>query len=129
MKIFLDTNAFLKWTLEERVPRKVERLISSESSDLLASIITPWEISIKQARWHEKKMSNGRIAEAIQLVGAQILPILIRHVDALGSLPDHHSDPFDRMLIAQAISEKALIVSSDERFPLYKAAGLKVAWA
>jgi PIN domain nuclease of toxin-antitoxin system len=46
----------------------------------------------------------------------------------LATLPDHHNDPFDRMIIAQAIQEKLTCVASDERFPSYKSSGLQVLW-
>ena len=128
MKILLDTNAFFRWTRGDQVPRNVERIISSPKSNLLVSIVTPWEIALKQTRWREKSLNQPRISEAIDLLNARLLPILLSHVEALYTLPPHHADPFDRMLIAQAITEKAAIVSSDERFPLYRSAGLQVIW-
>ncbi len=128
MKVLLDTNVFLRWTGEESVPRRVERLIMSETNTLLVSIVTPWEIAIKQPRWRDNKLSNARVRTALDLLGARILPILLKHIDVLSSLPEHHADPFDRMLIAQAISEDAVVLSRDERFPLYKTAGLQIRW-
>jgi len=128
VKVLLDTNVFLKWAIGERLPGKVERLISSVTRDLLISIITAWEIALKQNKFHAKGLTNARIADAINLLGAQVLPILLKHIDTLSALPLHHQDPFDRMLIAQAISENAIVLSSDERFPLYRPAGLQVRW-
>ena len=128
MKILLDTNVFLKWTLGEKIPRKAERVITRGTADLLVSIITPWEIAIKQSKLRVRSFPQVRVTEALNLLGAQILPVLLKHIDVLNSLPHHHHDPFDRMLIAQAISENATVVSSDERFPRYRTAGLQVRW-
>ena len=106
MKVLLDTNALLRWTRGEQVPRKVERIICSPQSNLFVSIVTPWEIALKEARWREKNLNHGRISEAIELLNARLLPILLSRVEALYMLPPHHADPFDRMLIAQAMTEK-----------------------
>ena len=66
------------------------------------------------------------IQQAIQDLDLRILPYTANHALELFDLPQHHGDPFDRQIIAQALSEKIPVVTSDEKFSLYK--GLKVVW-
>lgn len=128
MTLLLDTNVFLKLAFDEKLPRKTANLLSRPGSDLLVSIITPWEIAIKAQRLGSKELTPFRVAEAIHLLGARQIGIHLKHLAVLASLPPHHNDPFDRMLIAQAISEGCTLLSGDERFPLYKACGLQTVW-
>ena len=128
MALLLDTNVFLKLAFDEKLPRKTANLLSRPGIDLLVSIITPWEIAIKAQRLGAKEMTPFRVADAIHLLGARQIGIHLKHIAALVNLPTHHNDPFDRMLIAQAISEGHTLLSSDERFPLYKPAGLETTW-
>lgn len=96
---------------------------------LLISMATPWEIAIKSNRFPKLKLPESeQVSEGIRLMGARLLPITTRHTGLLYSLPAHHNDPFDRMIIAQALADEHWVVSNDERFPLYKGAGLKVLW-
>ena len=123
MRFLLDTNAFLKWTLNQKVPRNVQRIIERPASELLVSAVTGWEIVIK------KSLGTAAfdIERGIRDMNAEILPIRFTHLDELSRLPLHdHRDPFDRMLIAQAIAEDVPLISSDTRFTAYKR--LRVIW-
>ncbi len=120
----LDTSAFLRW-LDGSLPKRVKRSI--EKTELLVSIVTPWEIAIKPAL-REAGLSTGVIARKLQEVGARLLPVTLRHTDVLSTLPLHHKDPFDRMIIAQALAETCTLVSPDQRFPLYEGTGLRLLW-
>ena len=128
MQLLLDTNVFLKLAFDEKLPRKTVNLLARPGNDLFVSIITPWEIAIKSQRLGAKELTPLRVAEAMHLLGLRSLAIHLKHIAALSTLPPHHNDPFDRMLIAQAIGEGHLLLSSDERFPLYKSVGLETAW-
>jgi PIN domain nuclease of toxin-antitoxin system len=84
---------------------------------LFVSIITPWEIALKRSL-HFVGVSNELVQHHILDLGARILPITINHIGILYTLPSLHRDPFDRMLIAQALEEQCPIVSSDGHFEL-----------
>ena len=130
MKLLLDTNVFLRIAIDEKgFPKHVERLLKKESSEILVSIVTPWEIALKSAQFGRHKLPNtAHMRLAVQAMGARILPITMEHSDLLYTLPPHHADPFDRMLIAQALAERCTLISSDQRFPPYVTAGLQLLW-
>lgn len=94
---------------------------------MLVSVVTPWEIAIKPAL-RESGLNTRVIKQHLDDMGARLLPITWEHVDLMSTLPPHHSDPFDRMIISQALVEKCAMVSSDKRFPLYQNTGLRVMW-
>ena len=125
MRILLDSSAFVKWIYGEVVPRSVKRTIEKSRTQLLVSIVTPWEIALK-AGIGKLIITNAQVERYISEMGAQLLPIRMEHVAHLYDLPRHHNDPFDRMLIAQALVERVPVVTSDERFSLYR--GLQVFW-
>ena len=120
MNILLDTQALLRW-LDDRVPRRLARLLVKPKTIIAVSIVTSWEIAMKP----QLGFRPAQIAEAIEGIGARLLPVQLAHVEKLESLPSPR-DPFDRMLIAQALSERYAIASGDERFSLYP--GLNVIW-
>jgi PIN domain nuclease of toxin-antitoxin system len=126
MNLLLDTNALLRWLGGGILPKRLTTQI--EKADILAvSIVTPWELAIKLARHPSKKFITGeQFWSGIEQMGARLVHVRREHIELVASLPDHHHDPFDRMIIAQAIVENLTVVSSDERFPPYKAAGLRV---
>jgi len=128
MKLLLDTNVLLRWVGGGILPRRVATQIE-KAEELHVSIVTPWELAIKQRRDPSKKLITGvQLWTAMGQMGARILPIKREHVAGLAVLPEHHHDPFDRMIIAQGIQEQLTVVSSDERFPEYKPAGLNLLW-
>lgn len=130
MKVLLDTNVFIRFTLGEKLPRPVMRLIET-STEPFVSIITPWEIALKGnlvSRGREKEMTTARVEQALEAMGARLLPITIKHTAVLYKLPMFHRDPFDRMIIAQAIEERCPVLSAAQRFELYKGEGLQVIW-
>jgi PIN domain nuclease of toxin-antitoxin system len=124
LKLLLDTNAFLRWRIGSPVPRSVERALRKPETESFVSIVTAWEIAIK----HSLSLTAFEVEAGITTTGATLLPIKFEHLDELSRLPTFpgHRDPFDRLLIAQAISEELTIVSSDTRFGDYKR--LRVLW-
>ena len=92
--------------------------MESPDHEILVSAVTPWEISVKQALGHID-FPLDRFDEMILEMGFEVLPIQCAHGIAAGGLPKHHRDPFDRMLIAQAIDEGLHIVSRDEQLDAY----------
>jgi PIN domain nuclease of toxin-antitoxin system len=122
VKLLLDTHVFI-WLVEgdPRLSRKAQAAIADRDTDLLFSIASIWEMGIKVG--NEKL----KLAEPLEtyvdrwLNGYQIdvLTIHKQHALAVAAIPQHHRDPFDRLLIAQAISEGAAIVSGDSMFVRY----------
>lgn len=122
MIILLDTHAFIWWDSEpSRLSPYILSLLQDPTHHVLLSVASVWEIQIKSqlgklelslplAEVIEKQRHTNHIA---------ILPVTLEHVLALQDLPLHHKDPFDRLLIAQAISEEATLVSHDPIFTQY----------
>lgn len=128
MKVLLDTNVLLRWLQGDLLPKRVVTAVEKAES-VVISMVTPWELTIKRSRYPTQKLiTSSQLSTGFEQMGARLLHIQLEHIERLASLPDHHQDPFDRMIIAQAIEEKFTCISSDERFPLYKANGLDLLW-
>jgi PIN domain nuclease of toxin-antitoxin system len=123
MRLLLDTHvaiwletgsARLRGSLRERL---------TQADDLTLSVVVPWEMTLLRAR--------RRIAPDIPLIGVEeparhgpVLPVTAVHITVLATLPWHHADPFDRMLIAQAQAEGLVIVTADRAIRAYDVAVL-----
>jgi PIN domain nuclease of toxin-antitoxin system len=127
MKLLLDTHAFLWCDSEpEKLSKHAQELCQDQGNALILSIASIWEMQIKkQLGKLQFRLPLSEIIRQQQENGIEILPIEAPHVFALESLPNHHKDPFDRLLIAQAIIEKAIIVSAD---PIIAQYPIKVEW-
>ena len=120
----LDTNVFLRLVAGNPLPRQVQRALEKPGVECYVSIITAWEISMKP----QIGLTASATEELISSLGFHVLPIHFAHLTALSVLPlnPDHRDPFDRLLIAQAISEGLRMISSDTRFSDYKR--LRLLW-
>ena len=122
MKLLLDTHTLL-WLVENnpQLSQIALDLLVDPGNELLLSPATYWELAIKISirKYRLADPLADYIAEAVQLYGLRILPIDVRHAEAIVTLPHHHKDPFDRMLIAQSVVENVALVSSDEAFDAY----------
>jgi PIN domain nuclease of toxin-antitoxin system len=128
MQVLLDTNVLLRWLNGYLFAKRIVTTIEKAES-ILVSMVTPWELTIKSSRHpNEKLISSTQLTSGLTQMGARLLHIQRAHIERLASLPDHHQDPFDRMIIAQAIEEKLICISSDQRFPAYKPCGLDLLW-
>ena len=122
MRYLLDTTVFV-WLLKE--PEKLNRraldLLEDERQDVFLSSVTSWELAIKSAigKLTLPKKLDELLSEIFQNFSFQPLPITHAHSLAVGELALHHRDPFDRMLIAQARSEKLLLMTADDSFEKY----------
>lgn len=117
-RFLLDTHALL-WALEspEELARAARVAVASPRSAVFVSAASVWEISIKGAL---KKLSvPPDLIHAIETVGFSELPITAFHAERAGNLPLHHTDPFDRMLVAQAQAEGLILVTRDVNIPRY----------
>ena len=117
-QLLLDACSFL-WVLkaEPRLGRFARELILDERNQIFVSAATAWEIAIKRAIG--KLIAPANIDAIIDEKGFLKLPITPAHADCVGNLPDHHRDPFDRMLIAQAQFESLEIISPDHMIARY----------
>jgi PIN domain nuclease of toxin-antitoxin system len=127
MRLLLDTVAFIWLTSEpQRIPKKVRKMIEDGESHVRElSAISLTEIAIKQAK-SRLDMTEANVMEGIESLQARVLPYNSAHALMLFRMQFHHKDPFDRMLIAQALAEDIPVVTPDEAFRKYK--GLKVIW-
>lgn len=118
MSFLLDTHILLWWLSDDPLlPTAAREVIASPDSQVLVSAATGWEIAIKQAAGRLDAPAD--LLEALETNDFETLPITVAHALAAGALPPHHSDPFDRMLIAQARGENLTLISVDNRFPQY----------
>jgi PIN domain nuclease of toxin-antitoxin system len=124
VKLILDTHAALWWLADDpRVSKNAERELSDATNRVLLSAAVVWEVAIKRSLGKLKAPVD--LAATLVGAGAQPLPITLDHAAAVESLPWHHRDPFDRVLIAQALAEGAAIVSLDDNLRQY---GVQLVW-
>ncbi|HLH51167.1 MAG TPA: type II toxin-antitoxin system VapC family toxin [Roseiarcus sp.] len=126
MRLLLDTHALLWWFVgDERLSQAAKRAIS-RSSDTFVSAASAWEIAIKHRAGKLPGASAivGDMSAAVVDEEFRELPISLNHGQIAGSLPDIHRDPFDRMLMAQAMAENLVLVSNERLFDAYGVARL-----
>jgi PIN domain nuclease of toxin-antitoxin system len=123
VRVLIDTHVFI-WYVQnsEILPRLVAALINDGRNDVLFSIASVWEMAIKQSTG---KLNLGVpyasfIEEQMRLNNMELLPVRLEHLEVVTTLPFHHRDPFDRLLIAQAIVEEIVLISADSVFSLYQ---------
>ena len=124
MKALLDTHTFLWFVREDtRLSQAAHAFIVDPNADLMLSVASAWEIVIKTSLGRLKLTSGAEAFLSEHLGTNDISPLSIRleHATAVGRLPPHHRDPFDRMIIAQAISEHIPIITNDPEFKKYTA--------
>ena len=108
MKLLLDTHIFIWWVDEpEKLSASALAALEDESNTLILSVVSAWEIQIKfqLGRLVLSSLLDTLIESQRQANALQILPVELPHVLGLQALPHHHADPFDRLLIAQAIAD------------------------
>ena len=130
MRFLVDTSLFINayHTGIEGLPPKVHRILADPDDDLLISAVSLAEIAIKTSISRKLVFPPSAVAEALGAMRFIVLPYTSGHANALFFLPffEDHRDPFDRMLIASAISENIPILTSDRQFKRYR--GLTAIW-
>ena len=118
MRLLLDTHIFY-WSFYERskLSRKALKLID-QAEEIFVSSASIWEISIK-VRLGKIKADLEELTDSIELSGFQELPVWSRHALLVANLPLYHSDPFDRLLIAQALREPLHLLTADAQLKQY----------
>jgi PIN domain nuclease of toxin-antitoxin system len=127
MKLLLDTHTFIFWDSQpSKLSQRALELLTNKDNLRLLSVVSLWEIQIKQQLG---KLTLNKTLEDIILIQQnnyiEILPITVAHILALDGLPLYHKDPFDRLLIAQANRENAVLISCDSVFANYS---VQVEW-
>ena len=118
MRLLLDTSVVIWWlSVDQRLAPTARTAIGASDSEVFVSAATAWEISIKQAL---RKLDAPSDLEA-QIAHHRFSPLsmTVSHAIAAGSLPLYHKDPFDRMLIAQAVAEGLILVTADAQIMQY----------
>lgn len=122
MILLLDTHTFIWYVTDNsRLSNQVLEFINDENNEILLSIASLWEIAIKQ---NLEKLNFNQpfeifITQQLNLNDFRLLDIKISHITVVATLPLHHRDPFDRILIAQSVVENIPILSADKIFDAY----------
>ena len=124
MRVLLDTHAYL-WFLagDERLSLRGRRLIADPDADLLLSAASLWEIAIKHSigRLPLARPFVDMFPEQLDQDRVRLLAIAPEHLHQLVQLPQHHRDPFDRLILAQALTEGVPVLTRDAAFADYSA--------
>ena len=124
MKLLLDTHAALWWLADDdQIGTQVTRHLTDDTNQVLISAVVVLEVAIKRSLG--KLDAPDDLATTLVGAGAQPLPITLQHAARVENLPWHHRDPFDRLFVAQALTENAAIVSRDAPLSQY---GVTVVW-
>lgn len=118
MRLLLDTHVLIWWDEGARLSARARAAIET-ADQVYVSAVSGWEIAIKTALG--KLRPSRTVAEAAADSGFEELPLRLRHTEILASLPPLHRDPFDRMLVAQALAERLTIVTRDPAIAAYDA--------
>lgn len=124
MRLLLDTHVAL-WAIDAspRLPDPIRKLIASEADEVVVSAVSVWEISIKYARArgrpNDMPLSGNQALGLFNQAGYTLLPVSPEHAAAVDSLRRLHDDPFDRLLVAQALFEPLRLVTHDAAVAAY----------
>lgn len=122
MRVLLDTHALLWWLAGDRqLSFKARRVIADKQHTVYVSAASAWEVTTKH-RLGKLPMAGPLavdFAHEVRRRGFTALPITLEHAQVAGALPNHHRDPFDRVLVAQARAERFALVSNEAIFDDY----------
>ena len=127
MKLLFDTHAFLWFVAgDERLSRRSRRALEDDAAELHLSAASVWEIAIKSSLGRLTLDAPLDVYMAEKAAnGFRMLAVEWSHAAAVERLPAHHRDPFDRLLVAQALTESLTIVTRD---PVFRSYGANVLW-
>jgi len=127
VRLLLDTHALLWWLLDDPALPAAPRRAIERAEAVFVSAASVWEVAIKQRLGKLPELTLG-VAELPALIReSRFLPLAVddRHAAAVATLPLHHRDPFDHLLIAQALTERLTLVTRDRQFAAY---GVTLRW-
>lgn len=121
MNLLLDTHIAL-WAIADspRLPGRARELIEAEGNTLWVSVASVWEIAIKHALARgDMPVSSEQALGYFRQAGYRLLPVEAEHAVAVEALPPHHADPFDRLIVAQALTEPLRLLTHDPKLAPY----------
>ena len=124
MRVLLDTHAFLWWVADSpKLSDEAREIIADKQSEPVFSAVSAWEIAMKAGVGKLTLPDSPRrfVTEQLARNALDVLPIHVRHALGVHDLPDLHRDPFDRLLVAQAVAEDLTILTADTlvtRYPV-----------
>lgn len=116
MRLLLDTHYLVWAALDQPMPAKAKALILDPANELFMSAVSPWEMALKAGK---APIDGDVLLQHAKAAGYNILPIEPEHTVEVSRLPMHHSDPFDRLLLAQAIIESLTLLTHDHQLARY----------
>jgi PIN domain nuclease of toxin-antitoxin system len=122
VRVLIDTHVFIWWTSDVKMlSSQVCDLLLDPNTEVVLSVVSVWEMQIKLSlgKLQFKTTLQELVQDEINQNRIEILPLSLSHIYALKDLPQHHRDPFDRILIAQSMESGLPIVSIDEKFDAY----------
>lgn len=122
MRLLLDTHVLIWWDEGARLARKAMDAIR-DADQVYVSAASGWEIAIKASLG--RLTTSRSVVDAVAESGFEELPVRLAHAERLLELPWHHRDPFDRLLIAQALAERLTLVTRDRVFGRYEVKTLR----
>jgi PIN domain nuclease of toxin-antitoxin system len=128
MRALLDTHAFLWWIGNDpRLSTRAREIIADDGNEIVLSAVSAWEIAIKASlgRFAIRGDIASFVKSNVTASGFEVLPLLIEHALRVASLPDHHRDPFDRALVAQAQVEDLALLTTDRAISRYS---VRILW-
>ena len=124
MRVLTDTHAMLWWLRDDqRLSHRARQILGDGGNELLWSIASSWEIAVKLGlgKMEIDKPLARLFADLVSEQGVTVLPVGHEHCALLAGLALHHRDPFDRMLVVQAMQERVPILTADPKLALYDA--------
>ncbi len=132
-RYLLDTQVFLWWCANDpQLGQRLRQVIETDETRILVSVVSAWEIVLKNRAgkldwpFSDDVRENVSVTEIVERCGFDKLPMSFDHAEQLRLLPQHHNDPFDHMLITQALVEGLTLISHDRVFRRYD---VPVLWA
>ena len=121
-KYLFDTHIFL-WAFDNhpRLSAEARYLLGEYDKELYFSPVSVWEVATKASTKHPLGISAEEFRQHVLEGGFREMPITSAHAALVETLPHHHEDPFDRMLVAQAMAEGCILVTHDDHLPAYGA--------
>lgn len=119
MRYLIDTQILIWASHGMDIPAKIAHILNDNKQEIFVSVASLWEMAIKSSIG--KLQIDRTLFDRLEAHNYILLPILIPHLHAVAALPHHHKDPFDRLLIAQAIHEKLTLITSDDALKQYDA--------
>lgn len=119
MKLLVDTHLLLWWLADDaRLPGKARDMLSDDQNEICVSVASLWEIVLKMDKG-KLKVNPSELLNEIHANQFNVVPIEAAHTLTYARLPQHHHDPFDRMLVAQATSESLRLLTHDPQLRNY----------